>query len=148
MVDLVAGELKLDRVAVRRKNFIQPSEFPFTQNFGLVVDSGDYDKSLDRALELAGYDELRKQQAEGRKQGRYIGIGLSTWIEICGFGPSAATAPATGGARLEESPPRAVPPPPPGTRWTAPPSYRPWPETTSAPWLAPTRGASSHPARV
>jgi len=103
MVDLVAGELKLDPVAVRRKNFIQPSEFPFTQNFGLVVDSGDYDKSLDRALELAGYDELRKQQAEGRKQGKYIGIGLSTWIELCGFGPSAATAPATGGIALVES---------------------------------------------
>ena len=103
MVDLVAGELKLDPIAVRRKNFIQPSEFPFTQNFGLVVDSGDYDKSLDRALELAGYDELRKQQAEGRKQGKYIGIGLSTWIELCGFGPSAATAPATGGIALVES---------------------------------------------
>src|SRR5207248_11368799 len=73
MVDLVAGELKLDPVAIRRKHFIQPSEFPFTQNFGVVVDSGDYDKSLDRALELAGYDELRKQQAEGRKQGKYIG---------------------------------------------------------------------------
>src|SRR5207247_11195163 len=60
MVDLVAGQLNLDPVAIRRKNFIQPKEFPYTQNFGLVVDSGDYEKSLDRALELAGYDELRK----------------------------------------------------------------------------------------
>src|SRR4029079_16813866 len=74
-----------------------------TQNFGLVVDSGDYDKSLDRALELAGYDDVRKRQAEGRKLGKYIGIGLSTWIELCGFGPSAATAPATGGIALVES---------------------------------------------
>src|ERR1041385_3711221 len=103
MVDLVAQELKLDPVEIRRKNFIQPSEFPFTQNFGLVVDSGDYEKSLDRALELAGYDEVRKRQAEGRKNGKYIGIGLSTWIELCGFGPSAATAPATGGIALVES---------------------------------------------
>jgi aerobic carbon-monoxide dehydrogenase large subunit len=103
MVDLVAQELKLDPVAIRRKNFIQPSEFPFTQNFGLVVDSGDYEKSLDRALELAGYDEVRKRQAEGRKNGKYIGIGVSTWIELCGFGPSAATAPATGGIALVES---------------------------------------------
>jgi aerobic carbon-monoxide dehydrogenase large subunit len=103
MVDLVALELKLDPVEIRRKNFIQPKEFPFTQNFGLVVDSGDYDKSLDRALELAGYDDARKRQAEGRKHGKYIGIGLSTWIELCGFGPSAATAPATGGIALVES---------------------------------------------
>ena len=103
MVDLVAAELKMDPVEVRRKNFIQPNEFPYTQNFGLVIDSGDYEKALDRALELAGYDEVRKQQAEGRKQGRYIGIGFSTWIELCGFGPSAATAPATGGIALVES---------------------------------------------
>src|SRR5438874_9167906 len=103
MVDLVARELKIDPVEIRKKNFIQPQEFPFTQNFGLVVDSGDYDKALDRALELVGYDELRKKQAELRKQGRYLGIGISTWIELCGFGPSAATAPATGGIALVES---------------------------------------------
>jgi carbon-monoxide dehydrogenase large subunit len=99
----VADELKMDPVEIRKKNFIQPGDFPYTQNFGLVVDSGDYEKSLDVALKLAGYDELRKKQAEGRKQGKYIGIGLSTWIELCGFGPSAATAPATGGIALVES---------------------------------------------
>ncbi|HEV8596511.1 MAG TPA: xanthine dehydrogenase family protein molybdopterin-binding subunit [Candidatus Dormibacteraeota bacterium] len=103
MVDLVAAELKMDPVDIRKKNFIQPGDFPYTQNFGLVIDSGDYEKSLDVALKLAGYDELRKKQAEGRKQGKYIGIGLSTWIELCGFGPSAATAPATGGIALVES---------------------------------------------
>ena len=103
MVDLVAAELKLDPIEIRRKNFIQPSDFPFTQNFGLVVDSGDYDKALDRALELAGYDEVRRKQADARKQGKYVGIGVSTWIELCGFGPSAATAPATGGIALVES---------------------------------------------
>src|SRR5204863_8575513 len=64
MVDLVALELKMDPVDIRRKNFIQPEDFPFTQNFGLVVDSGDYEKTLNRALELAGYDQLRKQQVE------------------------------------------------------------------------------------
>ncbi len=103
MVDLVAYELKMDPVEVRRKNFIQPQDFPFTQNFGLVVDSGDYEKALDKALQLAGYQDLRKKQADLRKQGRYLGIGLSTWIELCGFGPSAATAPATGGIALVES---------------------------------------------
>ena len=103
MVDLVARELKIDPVEIRKKNFIQPQEFPFTQNFGLVVDSGEYAKALDVALKLAGYDDLRKRQADLRKQGRYLGIGLSTWIELCGFGPSAATAPATGGIALVES---------------------------------------------
>ena len=103
MVDLVAREIGMDPVAIRRKNFIQPKDFPFTQNFGLVVDSGDYEKTLNRALELAGYDQLRKQQVEGRKHGKYMGIGLSTWIELCGFGPSSATAPATGGIALSEA---------------------------------------------
>jgi aerobic carbon-monoxide dehydrogenase large subunit len=103
MVDIVAEKLNMDPVDIRKKNFIQPGDFPFTQHFGLVIDSGDYEKSLDKALKLAGYDDLRKQQAEMRKQGRYLGIGLSTWIELCGFGPSAATAPATGGIALVES---------------------------------------------
>jgi carbon-monoxide dehydrogenase large subunit len=103
MVDMVADELKMDPVDIRKKNFIQPEEFPFTQNFGLVIDSGDYEKSLDKALQLVGYADLRKKQAEARKQGRYMGIGISTWIELCGFGPSAATAPATGGIALVES---------------------------------------------
>src|SRR5258708_19086909 len=103
MVDLVALELKMDPVDIRRKTFIQPEDFPFTQTFGLVVDSGDYDKALEKALEDGGYAELRKKQDELRKQGRYMGIGFSTWIELCGFGPSAATAPATGGIALVES---------------------------------------------
>src|SRR5436853_5102861 len=102
-VDLVARETGLDPADVRRKNFIQAAEFPYTQNFGLVIDSGDYAKTLDRALELAGYKDFRREQSEARKQGRYLGIGLSTWIELCGFGPSAATAPATGGVALVES---------------------------------------------
>jgi carbon-monoxide dehydrogenase large subunit len=88
---------------VRQKNFIRPEEFPFTNNFGLIYDSGNYNGSLERALELAGYADFRRRQEQARKEGRYVGIGLSTWIEICGFGPSAATAPATGGVALVES---------------------------------------------
>ena len=103
MMDVLAQELKMDPVELRRKNFPKKEEFPWTQNFGLVVDSGDYHGSLDKALKLAGYDQLRKQQAEARKQGRYIGIGVSTWIELCGLGPGAATGPATGGVVLAES---------------------------------------------
>lgn len=101
MIDRLAHEIGMDPVEIRRKNFIE--EFPYTQNFGLVVDSGDYDKTLTKALEIAGYDELRRRQAELRKHGRYLGIGISTWIEICGFGPSAATVAATGGIALVES---------------------------------------------
>jgi aerobic carbon-monoxide dehydrogenase large subunit len=101
MIDLLAAELKMDPAAIRRKNFI--TEFPHTNHFGLVYDSGAYEKAMDKAMEIAGYDKLRKEQAEARKKGRYLGIGLSSWIEICGFGPSAATAPATGGLALVES---------------------------------------------
>ena len=103
MMDRLALEIGMDPVELRRKNFIQPADFPFTQNFGLVVDSGDYDKSLSKALGIAGYEALRARQKELRAQGRYLGIGLATWIELCGFGPSAATAPATGGLGLTES---------------------------------------------
>ena len=100
-VDLVAREIGMDPVDIRRKNFA--TEFPFTNNFGLVYDSGNYAKAMDRALELAGYADLRREQEALRKQGRYLGIGLSTWIEICGLGPSAATAPAAGVALVESS---------------------------------------------
>jgi aerobic carbon-monoxide dehydrogenase large subunit len=100
-IDLLAGALKVDPAELRRKNFI--TTFPHTNHFGLVFDSGAYEKAMDMAMEIAGYEKLRKEQEEGRKKGKYIGIGMSSWIEICGFGPSAATAPATGGIALVES---------------------------------------------
>ena len=100
-VDLVAQKIGMDAAEIRRKNFA--TEFPFTNNFGLSYDSGDYVKSLDKALEIANYTDLRREQEALRKQGRYLGIGLSTWIEICGLGPSAATAPAAGVALVESS---------------------------------------------
>jgi carbon-monoxide dehydrogenase large subunit len=103
VVDYVAAELGLDPVEVRRRNFIRPEEFPRPNNFGLIYDSGAYEKSLDRALELVGYEDLRRRQRELREQGRYLGIGLSTYVEICGLGPSAATAPAAGVALVESS---------------------------------------------
>ena len=100
-IDLLAEAIKMDPAAVRRKNFI--TEFPHTSHFGLVYDSGAYGKAMDVAMEIAGYEKLRREQGEGRKKGRYLGIGFSSWIEICGFGPSAGTAPATGGIALVES---------------------------------------------
>ncbi|HEY9287444.1 MAG TPA: xanthine dehydrogenase family protein molybdopterin-binding subunit [Candidatus Dormibacteraeota bacterium] len=96
VVDLVARETGLDPVEVRRKNFVQPQDQPFTTLLGLTYDSGDYNQTLDKALEIVGYDKLRKEQSEKRKQGKHLGIGLSTYIEICGLGPAAATQAATG----------------------------------------------------
>ena len=100
-VDLVAQKIGMDPAEIRRKNFA--TEFPFTNNFGLSYDSGDYARSLDKALSLVNYKDVRREQEALRKQGRYLGIGLSTWIEICGLGPSAATAPAAGVALVESS---------------------------------------------
>ena len=101
MVDMFSAEIGMDPAAVRRKNFI--TEFPHTSPFALVYDSGNYDGSLSRALELVGYEQFRRDQEAARASGKYVGIGISTWIEICGFGPSAGTAPATGGLALTES---------------------------------------------
>src|ERR1700694_4212827 len=103
MIDILGQKIGMGPAALRQKNFIGPAEFPFTNNFGLVYDSGNYKGTLDKAMELVGYDEFRMRQAEALKQGRYLRIGLASWIEICGFGPSAATAPATGGLALVES---------------------------------------------
>src|ERR1700730_8696022 len=103
MVDLFAREIAMDPVAVRKKNFLQPDRFPYTSHFGLGYDSGNYEGSLNKALGLAGYEQFRRDQESARARGKYLGIGVSTWIEICGFGPSAATAPATGGLALTES---------------------------------------------
>ncbi len=107
IMDMAAAAIEMDPVELRRKNFIR--EFPATQNFGLVIDSGNYEGSLNKALEIAGYEALRKEQAEKRAQGKYMGIGVSSWIEICGFGPSAATAPAAGVALVESAQVRVFP---------------------------------------
>jgi carbon-monoxide dehydrogenase large subunit len=87
VVDLIADEAGLDPVDVRRRNFIQPDQFPFDTLAGPQYDSGDYEKALNKALEVVDYPALLKEQAELRQQGRYIGIGFATYVEICGFGP-------------------------------------------------------------
>ena len=87
MVDIIAQELGLDPVEVRKKNLLPPGENIKTVT-GLVYDSADYQKAMNKALELADYEGLRKQQEELRKEGRYIGIGVVSHIDICGFAPS------------------------------------------------------------
>ncbi|HEV8385096.1 MAG TPA: xanthine dehydrogenase family protein molybdopterin-binding subunit, partial [Candidatus Acidoferrales bacterium] len=90
LMDLIAAELKMDPADVRRKNFPQPKDFPYATPTGVTYDSANYQKSLDLALQKSGYAKLRKEQAKLRKQGRYMGIGLSTYVEICAMGPSSA----------------------------------------------------------
>lgn len=89
LVDLLAAELKMDPVEIRRKNFIPKDAFPYTVASGLAYDSGNYEAALDKALAMVNYQQFRSEQAAARAQGRYLGIGFSTYVEICGLGPSA-----------------------------------------------------------
>jgi aerobic carbon-monoxide dehydrogenase large subunit len=89
IVSMAALELGMDAAEIRRKNFIQPDEFPYQTPVALAYDSGNYEPALDMALEKLGYAALRTQQAEMRKQGKYIGIGVCTYLEACGLAPSA-----------------------------------------------------------
>jgi carbon-monoxide dehydrogenase large subunit len=90
MTDLLAGELGMDPVDIRRKNFIPADAFPYTSGGTLTYDSGNYQGTLDKALEMANYSGFRQQQQQLRQQGRYQGIGLSTYVEVCGLAPSPA----------------------------------------------------------
>ncbi|HXE76227.1 MAG TPA: glyceraldehyde dehydrogenase subunit alpha [Candidatus Xenobia bacterium] len=96
MVDLVARELKKDPAEIRLKNFPQPKDFPYAVPTGIVYDSGDYAAALKKAMAMAGYKRLRAEQKKLWKQGRYLGVGLSSYVEICGLGPSSAAPPAIG----------------------------------------------------
>jgi carbon-monoxide dehydrogenase large subunit len=90
IMDELAVELGMDPIEVRRKNWIKTDEFPFSTVSGLEYDSGNYDAATDRALELFGYDELRREQAARRESGDpvQLGIGISTYTEMCGLAPS------------------------------------------------------------
>jgi len=89
MMDLLAARLGLDPADLRRKNFIPADKFPYVTAEALQYDSGNYGPALDQALKLIEYTRLRDVQKQGPKDNRYLGIGLSTYVEICGLGPSA-----------------------------------------------------------
>jgi aerobic carbon-monoxide dehydrogenase large subunit len=89
-MDIVAAELKMDPVEIRLKNFPAANEFPFHTATGLDYDSGDYQAALDKALDISGYQKLRNDQEKARAEGRLIGIGMSSYVEICALGPSQA----------------------------------------------------------
>jgi len=89
-MDMLARELKMDPAELRRKNFIQPKQFPFATQMGAVYDSGDYEKALDLALKTARWDQLKAERDAARAQGRLVGLGLAMYVEVCGIGPSSS----------------------------------------------------------
>ncbi|NUR93562.1 MAG: xanthine dehydrogenase family protein molybdopterin-binding subunit [Nonomuraea sp.] len=99
-MDELAAELGLDPLEVRRRNWIKHEEFPFTTISGLTYDSGNYEAATDRALSLFGYDKLRAEQADRRDRGDpvQLGIGVSTYTEMCGLAPSRLLGAAGFGA--------------------------------------------------
>jgi aerobic carbon-monoxide dehydrogenase large subunit len=98
-MDMLADELEMDPVELRRRNFIRPEEFPHTTVTGVTYDSGDYEKPLEEALRLAGYDGLRAEQAErrARRDPLCLGIGIATYVEITAFGGREYAAVEIGG---------------------------------------------------
>ena len=93
-MDALAREVGVDPAEIRRRNYIPPDRFPYESVAGLTYDSGDYEPTLDRALELVGYEELRAEQARRRAAGekKHLGIGVSTYVEMCGLAPSRVLA--------------------------------------------------------
>ncbi|MEB3101395.1 aerobic carbon-monoxide dehydrogenase large subunit [Ferviditalea candida] len=87
-MDVLAQKLNIDAADLRFRNFIKKEQFPYPSPLGWTYDSGDYEQTLKLALDKIGYAELRKEQAEKRARGEYMGIGISTFTEIVGAGPS------------------------------------------------------------
>jgi carbon-monoxide dehydrogenase large subunit len=80
-------ELGIDPAEFRRRNFIDPDQFPYETGLGRTYDSGEYDKTLTRALSMVDYERFRERQAAAREEGRYLGLGLSAYVEACGSAP-------------------------------------------------------------
>jgi carbon-monoxide dehydrogenase large subunit len=96
-MDLVADELGIDPAEVRRRNFLPPDAFPYDNPSGLLtavngsklyIDSGNYEPAMDKALAMAGYADVASKKAEAKARGKLLGVGLSTYIEVCGVAPS------------------------------------------------------------
>ena len=93
MMDRLADELGMDRLELRRKNFIAKDEFPFETALGIVYDSGNYHGTLDKLLEHFDREAFQSDQRAKRDQGVYRGVGFSTYVEVCGLAPSRAVGP-------------------------------------------------------
>jgi carbon-monoxide dehydrogenase large subunit len=103
LVDLGARQLGVDPAELRRRNFIPADQFPYLTPVALQYDSGNYEPALDRALAMVDYENFRVEQERLRKQGRYVGVGLSCYIEACGLAPSQVVGQLGSQAGLYES---------------------------------------------
>lgn len=98
LLDLAAREIGVDPVEIRRRNLVPPEKFPYYETAtGAILDSGDYEATLDIALDRVGYDGWRDRQEALREEGRYLGIGVANWVEKAGLGPSGTTDEPTWG---------------------------------------------------
>jgi carbon-monoxide dehydrogenase large subunit len=93
-MDALALQVGVDPAEIRRRNFIRADQFPYESVAGLTYDSGEYERALDRCLELAGYGSLRDEQSRRRESGdvKQLGLGLSSYFEMCGLAPSRVLA--------------------------------------------------------
>jgi aerobic carbon-monoxide dehydrogenase large subunit len=103
LMDIAADELGIDPTELRRRNFIGADAFPHTTVAGLTYDSGNYQLNMDAALDQFGYQRWRQEQEQARQQGRYLGIGVISYIEACGIAPSKMAGQMGAGAGLWES---------------------------------------------
>jgi carbon-monoxide dehydrogenase large subunit len=88
LVDKAAKVAGLDPIEIRRRNFIKPDDFPYQTPVALEYDTGDYDATVDKALQLAAYDDFGQRKKASAERGKLRGIGVSTYIEACGIAPS------------------------------------------------------------
>jgi carbon-monoxide dehydrogenase large subunit len=98
LVDKAAKDLGIDRLQIRRKNFIRPEQFPYKTGVGMEYDSGNYFKSLDEAVKISNYQELLRLRDQRRAKGEIVGVGISTFVE-----PSGGAGFESGTVRLERS---------------------------------------------
>ena len=103
LVDQFAKALHADPVDVRRKNLIKKEQFPYNTATGVTYDTGDYHGALDKALGMLDYKKFRAEQTAARKEGRYLGLGVCTYCEICGLGPSQVAGAIGFGGGLYDS---------------------------------------------
>jgi aerobic carbon-monoxide dehydrogenase large subunit len=104
-IDSLARKVGVDPAEIRRRNYIKADQFPYQSAAGLMFDSGNYEPTLDRALELVGFEQLRKEQQRRRDAGetKHLGVGISSYVEMCGLAPSRVLASLSYGAGGWES---------------------------------------------
>ena len=88
IIDAFAHEIGMDPLEVRKKNFWQPDEFPAVMGCGFALDSGNYEAAVDKLIAQSDYAGMRKRQEEARAEGRLVGVGVGSYVEVCGFGPA------------------------------------------------------------